>query len=1171
MMRFIQKTKGMISIFLALIMLPMFTVAGLTIDGARLSAARMAVSGAGDLAMNAALSEYNVNLHEIYGLFAMSESTEELQKNVSRYFQNTINNTGLLAGSDSYTRGFINSIGSLFSSDEISFDNIVDMQVDDFKLVEVSNSALANPTVLERQIVEYMKFRGPVNLGTGLLTKIGLLGETSKQTKAIESKLKYEKKLNTVQEACETAYKAINAYNETVSNSHYNGDYLSAMESDLAIVKEDVYQMLRYYIASKIDGLDVDKLSIDRDKKNSVESDMDNKIGEDIEDKEKAKYDPLKDCIADRVWYSVKEDGTFTQTNTLYIQQLDSLLNASMGDSLGQQLKFVLDVKSNYSSHSEAYTYCTLIVNRFANLNPEQQSALQLERESYQNVINKLNQIVDAARSMPDRWGDKVNGYGADASHILNDRWYADLASIDDELKDAIDALEKVIKKAEKLESARNAWGDRVDDLSDNEIKTSMKGEYDQSARDINKEAVRSLIEVLEGNKKHFSTIKSKLEEIKIYDYRFCKEGVDSWSVNYKSKLPNIRLTEVQSVEQIDEKVSEEMKNYKTVNLREGLEPASFTVIDDEQQFYKYLKNICGEKKEEAEEQKEKGKTARKNVIEKANQVSTSAESRDDVKTGSYNEGVSSDISDAIDALLRGEDAGENTFDKTSIDGDDSEGDRSIENLSAIGSLLEGLNNIGENVRDKVYLEEYFTEMFSCYISGQNGMTTKALNGKDMTGNKFYGSEVEYILWGNDDVQKNLNNTKALIYGIRFALDAVYAFTSVNTRQPALSAAAAIAGWTGWGVPIVQSVILVAMSLAEAGIDLNYICKGESVCLYKSDDTWVTSLEGFAKAATEMVRQEAVKTIDNVFDKIEEAAVNNISSIVDHTTRFVQNTENGVIESIRGTVVTAVEKLIVKIIGESNYNLQRSDIEVRVDKMIDDLESSIEGDGLSATARREAVKALRTGSAFDGESVKSVRDIIIDNAFSAYNEMKEGTLTAISEKVENLLRVVTVPISRSIQDAIRSSGQLLIAKVEDITQKGGDLVKEQVTDVLNEYLGEFTGDDSNNPTLAAGFSMNYKEYLKTFVLMSVISKKNNMLARCAKLIQANISQKDSSFNISRAFTMTEVNAGISIKTTFFNVPVVGNVDGNGNNSYELDFSRIGSDVQHIMYTGVLGY
>ena len=126
----------------------------------------------------------------------MSESQEELEENVSRYFSNTLNNAGILEESDSYTRSFINSIGSMFSTGDISFDNIVDTQVESFELVEVPNSALANPTVMNRQIVEYMKYRGPVNIGSGLLSKLGCIGETSKQTKVLEAKVNYEKKLD---------------------------------------------------------------------------------------------------------------------------------------------------------------------------------------------------------------------------------------------------------------------------------------------------------------------------------------------------------------------------------------------------------------------------------------------------------------------------------------------------------------------------------------------------------------------------------------------------------------------------------------------------------------------------------------------------------------------------------------------------------------------------------------------------------------------------------------------------------------------------------------------------------------------------------------------------------------------------------------------------------------
>lgn len=102
MIDFFEKTKGSISLFLALIMLPMMTVAGLIVDGARISAAKASLSGAGDLAMNAALSEYDQILYDVYGIFAVSENMEELQNNVSRYFANSIDNTGILNDSDSY-------------------------------------------------------------------------------------------------------------------------------------------------------------------------------------------------------------------------------------------------------------------------------------------------------------------------------------------------------------------------------------------------------------------------------------------------------------------------------------------------------------------------------------------------------------------------------------------------------------------------------------------------------------------------------------------------------------------------------------------------------------------------------------------------------------------------------------------------------------------------------------------------------------------------------------------------------------------------------------------------------------------------------------------------------------------------------------------------------------
>lgn len=104
LIKFFKDQSASISVFLALIILPMYTLAGLVVDGARISSSKVMVSSAGDLAMNAALSEYDQILKEVYGLFAMSKTPEDLNDNVGRYFSNTINNTSLLNESDGYTR-----------------------------------------------------------------------------------------------------------------------------------------------------------------------------------------------------------------------------------------------------------------------------------------------------------------------------------------------------------------------------------------------------------------------------------------------------------------------------------------------------------------------------------------------------------------------------------------------------------------------------------------------------------------------------------------------------------------------------------------------------------------------------------------------------------------------------------------------------------------------------------------------------------------------------------------------------------------------------------------------------------------------------------------------------------------------------------------------------------
>ena len=253
-MKFVEKTRGAVSIFLIMIMLPMFVLAGGAVDGSRIHSAKVAITGAGDLAMNAALADYETVLKDVYGLFAMSKTVDELEENVSRYFKNTLENTGVLGGETSYSQAWIDSIVSSAFADgdaPTSSQNVLKATVDSFGLISMNNSMLGNPDVLERQIVEYMKIRGPVSLGKGLLTKLGCLGETSKQTDAIKAKVEYEKDLSSLQEACETAYNAITSYKTELSQSKYNVDtdtYMNNYKSAFSTTKDKLKEMTGFIL-----------------------------------------------------------------------------------------------------------------------------------------------------------------------------------------------------------------------------------------------------------------------------------------------------------------------------------------------------------------------------------------------------------------------------------------------------------------------------------------------------------------------------------------------------------------------------------------------------------------------------------------------------------------------------------------------------------------------------------------------------------------------------------------------------------------------------------------------------------------------------------------------------------------------------------------------------------
>jgi hypothetical protein len=149
---FIQNCKGAVTVFVTLLLIPAILVTGTGVDLARLYTARSTVRDANQLAANSALASYDALLQDLYGLFAVMQSDDDLA-----------------AMLDTYIRA------SLFGEE------ITDAQMGEFRLFWGSEGydfsirgfeKLSNTEVLRRQIEEYAKWRAPVAIVSDILDRL---------------------------------------------------------------------------------------------------------------------------------------------------------------------------------------------------------------------------------------------------------------------------------------------------------------------------------------------------------------------------------------------------------------------------------------------------------------------------------------------------------------------------------------------------------------------------------------------------------------------------------------------------------------------------------------------------------------------------------------------------------------------------------------------------------------------------------------------------------------------------------------------------------------------------------------------------------------------------------------------------------------------------------------
>lgn len=233
-----QKKNGAVTIFLIIILVPVIVVTSIFVDVSRVQLAQAVINSAGDLSLNTLLSQYDTDLNEFYGLMASCQNIEEFYDTVGEYYETALKSAEL---EDGEAGAVAERIEAILHGEQDTAD-LLKITWEEEKAVSfsaVENGDLANAAILKKEIVEFMKYRSPINGTVELVKKLteskDAIEDSAKDSELIDKKQDYYDAENKVLEKALEVYKSLKAY----ENLGIDKNYVESIEKDLKELGEE--------------------------------------------------------------------------------------------------------------------------------------------------------------------------------------------------------------------------------------------------------------------------------------------------------------------------------------------------------------------------------------------------------------------------------------------------------------------------------------------------------------------------------------------------------------------------------------------------------------------------------------------------------------------------------------------------------------------------------------------------------------------------------------------------------------------------------------------------------------------------------------------------------------------------------------------------------------------
>lgn len=179
-----------------------------------------------------------------------------------------------------------------------------------------------------------------------------------------------------------------------------------------------------------------------------------------------------------------------------------------------------------------------------------------------------------------------------------------------------------------------------------------------------------------------------------------------------------------------------------------------------------------------------------------------------------------------------------NVYNKAILGDLPSNGVQSSISISGFASKFEGINSISSLIKrgsEDLLVDTYANSFFKNYASDNS------------LGETVFSNEVEYVICGKNQDEKNRKRVKHYILGIR-QISNTFSILSNPDMQDRIKA---IASLTGAAEGVTEALLIETWALAESANDYQILIRGGKVPFKKNSQEWATQIENIAEGISE--------------------------------------------------------------------------------------------------------------------------------------------------------------------------------------------------------------------------------------------------------------------------------------------------------------------------------